>query len=400
MSGLGEELSNVMIRTRLFWGVLLAAVLVAIVGSCTTATGPVPPVTIIDPSVMTLAVSQYQAHRQQPLTFTLTAVRLKRARVLNWNWGDGTPDESTLITADSFISVVQHTYTTSGTFVVNAMVYDSVIVSNYLATVTIVVDTISAIPGSHVEMVQINGGEFIMGSNANGGYYDSPAHQVRVSPFSMSKFEVTQSLWKKVMDSLPGVSQSGDSIALNTVGWYSIPRFCNMLSRLEGLQPCYSGAGNATTCDWTANGYRLPTEAEWEFAARAGTTTAFYTGPRLDTLPKDRMANVDEPNLDLAGWYKRNANDSLHMPGRKKPNAFGLYDMLGNAGEMVWDWFDSTYYQISPSIDPTGPATGTQKIERGGDFVLPPGACTVTARPPIKPENSVWQLGFRIVRRP
>ncbi|HEY84898.1 MAG TPA: formylglycine-generating enzyme family protein [Chloroflexi bacterium] len=122
---------------------------------------------------------------------------------------------------------------------------------------------------------------------------------------------------------------------------YEAIAFCNWLSEKEGLIPCYTGRKKATRCDFSANGYRLPTEAEWEYAARGGPLSRGC-----------QYAGSDDP--DEVAWYDENSGGELHPVGQKKPNELGLYDMSGNMWDWCWDWYDSDYYNSSPEADPGG----------------------------------------------
>jgi sulfatase modifying factor 1 len=126
------------------------------------------------------------------------------------------------------------------------------------------------------------------------------------------------------------------------VDWYDVVAYCNWLSEEESLAPCYSGVGKNSTCDFSANGYRLPTEAEWEYAARGGRKSQGFT-----------FAGSNNP--DEVAWYDANSDDRPHPVGQKQPNELGLYDMSGNLFEWCWDWYGKDYYATSPASDPQGP---------------------------------------------
>jgi formylglycine-generating enzyme len=178
------------------------------------------------------------------------------------------------------------------------------------------------------------------------------------------------------------------------VTWYEAVEYCNELSRQEGLDPCYSGSGASILCDFTANGYRLPTEAEWEYACRAGTETDFHTG----NMTHSGSSPID-PALDRAGWYGGNSGSTTHPVGEKEPNAFGLYDMHGNVYEWCWDWYAGNYYASSPAEDPRGPASGSDRVVRGGSWHYNALATAVPRyRGYLYPDNRNYSLGFRLVR--
>ena len=235
-------------------------------------------------------------------------------------------------------------------------------------------------------MVLIPAGTFWMGDSTGNGYSgERPFHQVTITrAFLMSRTEVTQAQWKAVMGANPSAFK-GDSLPVENVSWYDAAAYCNRLSRKEGLDTCYTWSGTDYSCDFTANGYRLPTEAEWEYACRAGTRTDYHTG------------NGDWA-LDLAGWHVGNSGRETHPVGSKQPNAFGLYDMHGNVLEWCWDWYSSNYYTSNPATDPRGPATGSVRVLRGGMWAIGASNCRSAYRDCDPPVFRYNYCGFRVAR--
>ncbi len=231
-----------------------------------------------------------------------------------------------------------------------------------------------------VTMASIPGGSFTMGSSSTAS--ESPEHTVTVSPFLMSAFEITQEQYQAVTGTNPSSLYSEYSLPQGKVSWMDAARFCNTVSRSAGLEPCYNLATGE--CDFSKNGYRLPTEAEWEYACRAGTTTRYHTGDA-------------ESDLALAGWYLKNSGGQIKPVGRKTPNAWGLYDMHGNLAEWCNDW-DGAYLS-GGAVDPTGPSLGSKRIFRGGSATLAADFCTVSTRRSVTPDSAGESIGFRVVRR-
>jgi formylglycine-generating enzyme required for sulfatase activity len=187
--------------------------------------------------------------------------------------------------------------------------------------------------------VKIPAGEFDMGCSPNDGECDGananerPRHHIRISKgFEIGKYEVTQAMWESIMGSNPSRFKGADR-PVEKVSWVKTQEF---LRRLNARDDGYH--------------YRLPTEAEWEYAARAGSTTAHYG------------------NLDTIAWHSGNSNRQTHPVGQKQPNAWGLYDVEGNVYEWVQDRYIQKYYSISPLVDPQGPALGLGRVIRGGSF--------------------------------
>ena len=196
-------------------------------------------------------------------------------------------------------------------------------------------------------MVLIRGGKFIMGDKQE---VDAPPHEVVVRSFLMDKYLVTQADYQKLMGKNPS-RWKGARNPVEQVRWSDAVRYCNKRSEAEGLQPCYDL--KTWRCNFEANGYRLPTEAEWEYACRAGTTTPYFFGP-------------DATRLGDYAWYKKNSGGHPHPVGRKRPNPWGLYDIVGNVWEWCNDFYQVDYYQKSPRENPRGPSQGKQKVLRGG----------------------------------
>ncbi|MDR1955468.1 MAG: SUMF1/EgtB/PvdO family nonheme iron enzyme [Treponema sp.] len=242
----------------------------------------------------------------------------------------------------------------------------------------------AAIPVNPVPdgFVRINGGTFTMGSPASEAerYNDEgPQHQVRVSSFYMGKYEVTQKEWVAVMGSNPS-KWKGDNLPVEQVSWYDAIDYCNRRSQREGLTPAYTRSGDTVTWNRGANGYRLPTEAEWEYACRAGTTGPFNTGNNITT----NQANM----VGGAGSTKN--------VGSFAPNAWGLYDMHGNVYEWCWDWFGT--YTSGAQTDPAGAASGSSRVLRGGCWFYSAGYLRSANRYNITPSDRYSGYGFRLVR--
>ncbi|MBN1448324.1 MAG: formylglycine-generating enzyme family protein [Bacteroidetes bacterium] len=237
----------------------------------------------------------------------------------------------------------------------------------------------------NLDMVLIPAGSFTMG-DASGTTEpnERPAHTVSVNAFFMSSMEISQALYEQVIGFNPSQSK-GKSKPVEKVTWYDALRFCNALSTRDGFQPVYTDIDGNLTADFSADGYRLPTEAEWEYACRAGTTTPYYTGST-------------KADLDRCAWYSGNAGDAPRDRGLKEANSFGLYDMHGNVYEWCWDWYGSSYYSESVNSNPRGPAVGQQKICRGGSWFVFEYGCRSSFRSMLEPEYPGIDIGFRIVR--
>ncbi|WP_344162873.1 formylglycine-generating enzyme family protein [Nocardiopsis rhodophaea] len=190
---------------------------------------------------------------------------------------------------------------------------------------------------------------------------------VDVAAFQMAAFPVTQSLYAQVIGQRPSTAR-GDQLPVESVSWEDAVQFCNALSQREGLMPAYRfHADDTAEWDVSADGYRLPTEAEWEHACRAGTT-----GPRYG-------------QLDEVAWYRGNSHGQIHPVGGKQPNAWGLYDVLGNVWNWCWDIYDAEMY-------------GTYRLLRGGGWFDEHWSCRASVRRRSHPTLRIDDVGFRIAR--
>jgi formylglycine-generating enzyme required for sulfatase activity len=234
----------------------------------------------------------------------------------------------------------------------------------------------------------IPAGSFLMGSPEDepGRSFDEVQHRVVLTrPFFLAVHPVTEAQWHAVMG---GTSASRKPKV--EVTWFEAVAFCNALSRREGLTPAYEGSGTSWRWNQAADGYRLPTEAEWEYACRAGTTTAFAGGAITDL-------GCDDPFLDTVGWYCGNSGGERQEVGLKPANPWGLHDMHGNVWEWCWDrWAD---YQPGRPVDPRGPERGSHRLIRGGSFFDGAPSCRCARRGSfVLPSVQKDDLGFRIAR--
>jgi formylglycine-generating enzyme required for sulfatase activity len=270
--------------------------------------------------------------------------------------------------------------------------------------------TPAPVPMPPIQMVVVPGGTFHNGTT-----------DVTVSSFKMSATEVTQAQYQAVIGENPSNFRNvpwrkeGDprkypedlSRPVEDVSWYETIVFCNKLSMMEKLTPVYTIAGSKDPDDWgwttigtpknsrvwdaasmdiSANGYRLPTEAEWEYAARGGT-------------PADNFRYSGSDDIDAVGWYESNSGNITHSVGLKRKNRLGLFDMTGNVSEWCWDW--DGIYANGPQVNPTGPVSGELRVVRGGSYIDPADKCSVSERLSFRvgsfPSHNYVNLGFRLV---
>lgn len=222
--------------------------------------------------------------------------------------------------------------------------------------------------GVSFKMIGVEGGTFTMGATAEQGsdaYFDeSPTHQVTLSSFAIGQTEVTQELWEAVMGSNPS-SFKGAKRPVECVSWNDCQTFITKLNQLTGKK------------------FRLPTEAEWEYAARGGKNSKGYKYAGSNTI-------------DEVAWYTSNSGDKTHDVVTKKPNELGLYDMSGNVWEWCQDWYSSSYYSSSPQTNPTGPSSGSGRVLRGGSWNGRARYCRVSFRNNYDPDNRNYNRGLRL----
>jgi formylglycine-generating enzyme required for sulfatase activity len=220
-----------------------------------------------------------------------------------------------------------------------------------------------------MKFLLIPAGTFMMGADKNFEDADNdelPRHQVTISkPFYLGVYEVTKQQWEDVMGNNPSEFKGEDN-PVEMVSWEDAQDFIKRLNQKEGHSL-----------------YRLPTEAEWEYAARAGTTSTYYFGD-------------DESQLGDYAWYDGNSGSTTHPVGQKRPNAWGLYDILGNVHEWAQDWYGETYYANSPSSDPTGPSSGDGRVDRGCGWDSSAWHCLSLSRDWDRPAGRIVSIGFRL----
>ena len=236
-------------------------------------------------------------------------------------------------------------------------------------------------------MVLIPAGRFQMGSD-RGQADEAPAHEVSLDAFWMDRYEVTQELYAK-LEPVNGSHFKGPRRPTEMISWGDAALFCNARSRAEGLQPCYDD--ETGECDFEADGYRLPTEAEWEYACRAGGDADYGFGS-------------DAGQLKQYAHYKANADKQTHPVGEKKANTWGLFDMHGNVAEWCNDVYDEHYYQNSLAENPCGAAGGEKNVLRGGAWKYSAAVCRSAYRVGEDPgsQDACFArdaIGFRCVRR-
>ena len=241
-----------------------------------------------------------------------------------------------------------------------------------------------------IEMVALPGGWFEMGA-ADEDEPDQTLHKVFVSPFLIDTYPVTQEDYEKLAGKNPS-HWKGARNPVDQIRWRDAAAWCNARSQAEGLRPAYDP--KTWACDFGADGYRLPTEAEYEYALRAGTRGAYFFGESPDDLKR-------------FAWFKENSPRGSHPVGEKPANPWGLCDMIGNMWEWCNDYYQEDYYRRSPERDPRGPANGENRVVRGGCWNSKPDHCRSAYRNYEMPgytdvcfaKDIHGQIGFRCVRK-
>jgi formylglycine-generating enzyme required for sulfatase activity len=262
-------------------------------------------------------------------------------------------------------------------------------------------------------MVPVAGGTFQMGSNDANDNAAGPPHSVTLGSYFIDKYEITYEKWTEVRDwalthgyvsadipaGMNGNNPVGTKNPVNGVSWYDILKWCNARSEKDGLTPVYYTNSALSTVyrmgeiavpsdavKWTANGYRLPTEAEWEFAAKGGIKSKNFLYSGSNTV-------------DSVAWFSGNSGNTTHTVGGKAANEIGIHDMSGNVREWCWDWSGS--YPSGTQTDPTGPASGIDRVMRGGSYLGDVGyvnPCRSAVRYYAFPSVRYFSYGFRCVK--
>ncbi len=333
------------------------------------------------------------------ITYSLTAEATCDVRVVVSNDGGGNYNIYPTALSGDFGHNVPNT-PTAKTIIWNPAADDMTVGSNYKVKV-IARDNPNESSTQVQSFLKVEGGTF---SRQNSdGTYPNPAVMVTLSSFYIDKYEITQAEYEAVMGINPSYFTSVTNGPVEQVTWFNPIEYCNRRSLQEGLTPCYSYSTYGTnpddwpsgwntsdanhtnvSCNWSATGYRLPTEMEWMFAARGGNQSLGYTYSGSNTIG------------DVA-WYTTNSGSTTHEVGTKAANELGLYDLSGNVWEWNWDIYGD--YPTNPPNNPTGASSGSYRVVRGGDFYYDAAYCTVFYRySNVPPYSAGYNIGFRVCR--
>ena len=214
-------------------------------------------------------------------------------------------------------------------------------------------------------MILVPSGNFIMGNNdGEARSNEKPAHQITINNYRIGKYPISQKEWRMIMGKNPS-NHDDDNLPIETVSWNDVQQFIQQLNKRTGKK------------------YRLPTEAEWEYAARGGNNKTNY--------PFSGSNHIDE-----VAWYEGNSYRIIHQIGKKRANELGLYDMSGNVWEWCSDWYGENFYANSPKNNPKGPSSGTNRVARGGSWCDLDKNCRTSYRRSFSPDTRIDYLGFRL----
>jgi uncharacterized repeat protein (TIGR02543 family) len=366
-----------------------------------------PPATIISSAALTVTAP---ANGGTPAT-TVSGTGNFTVGTVSWS-----PSVTTFTTGQPYTVNITLTananYTFTGGLTTATINGETATISNNTGASVTLSWQFDALSAFGIEMVQVPGGSFQMGKELNpgSGYSDVTVHSVTLTGFYIGKYEVTQAQYQAVMGSLPS-SLPGNSYGVGNnypvyyVSWYDALVFCNKLSVMEGLTPAYrisnstnpddwgtvptssSSTWNAVTIDSGSTGYRLPTEAQWEYAAKGGDPTAAgWVG----------YTYAGSNNPDEVAWYNNNNGSASKAVGTKAPNGLGIYDMSGNVYEWCWDWYES--YSSAAQTDPLGASSGSFRVERGGNWGSSAEYVRSAYRYYVYPYLGGTNRGFRLLR--
>ena len=245
-----------------------------------------------------------------------------------------------------------------------------------------------------IQMVKVEGGKFLMGSpdeNKIAENDEQKQHEVTLGNFEINKFEVSVWEWKqyckKTKKKMPAQQVWGinDNYPITNITWNEATTYCNWLSKQDGYKPVYTVLGPNIVCDITANGYRLPTEAEWEYVAKGGKKS------------KSNLFSGSNISNEIA-WQQNNSEKRPHAVGTKLANELGIYDMSGNVWEWCNDWYNKDYYKNEEGSNPTGPIRGEKKSVRGGSWDSKESYLRTSNRISTAPNTTNEFYGFRLAR--